>query len=131
MADALETGKLIAIVEDDPQLVSLFCDMLNCFGRWRVRIFADGQTAKDELPDMGVDLILLDVGLPNLDGVSLYKILRGHSNTKNTPIIIVTGSHEWELHRMGLQTGLLLRKPFNVQELIQMINALLPEEQEA
>lgn len=128
MADALEGRKLIAIVEDDPRLARLFCDMLECYGQWQVKIFADGQAAKDQLPELGAHLILLDVGLPNLDGVSLYKILRGHSKTKSTPVIVITGSHDWELHRMGLQASLLLRKPFNVHELISIIKALLPEE---
>jgi DNA-binding response OmpR family regulator len=128
VTEALEKRKLIAIVEDDPHLAEMFCDMLKFFGQWRLQIFSDGQTAKNQLPALGADLILLDVGLPNLDGGSLYKILRGHSNTRNTPIIVITGSHEWELHRMGLQSGILLRKPFNMQELISIIRALLPEE---
>ena len=133
MADASNVSdkrKLIAIVEDDPRLTDMFYDMLGHFGSWRLHIFSDGQTAKDQLPDMCAHLILLDVGLPNLDGVSLYKILRGHSNTKNTPIIVITGSHDWELHRMGLQAGFLLRKPFNMHELISIIQALLPEEKD-
>ena len=120
--------KLIAIVEDDSNVAGLFYDMLqqaNRDGRWRLHIFTDGQDAKNRLPELGAHLILLDIGLPNLDGASLYKILRGHSKTKNTPIIVITGSYDWELHRMGLQTGLLLRKPFNVQELLFMISALL------
>lgn len=120
--------KLIAIVEDDPRLLSMFHDMLNTAGSWRLHVFSDGQDAKDRLPELGAHLILLDVGLPNLDGASLYKILRGHSSTRNTPIIVITGSHDWELHRMGLQTGLLLRKPFKMEELLWMIQALLPEE---
>jgi DNA-binding response OmpR family regulator len=128
VTEALEKRKLIAIVEDDPHLAEMFCDMLKFFGQWRLQIFSDGQTAKDQLPNLGADLILLDVGLPNLDGGSLYKILRGHSNTRRTPIIVITGSHDWELHRMGLQSGILLRKPFNMQELIRIIRALLPEE---
>jgi len=130
VAEALDKRKLIAIVEDDPRLAEMFSDTLQFFGHWRLHLFSDGQAAKDQLPALGADLILLDVGLPNLDGVSLYKILRGHSLTKNTPIIVMTGSHDWELHRMGLQTGLLLRKPFNVQELVSIIKALLPEEKE-
>jgi DNA-binding response OmpR family regulator len=130
VVEVLEKRKLIAIVEDDPRLADMFYDMLERFGSWRLQIFADGQSAKDQLPDMGADLILLDVGLPNLDGVSLYKILRGHSSTKHTPIIVITGSHDWQLHRMGLQTGILLRKPFNMHELINIIKALLPEEKE-
>jgi DNA-binding response OmpR family regulator len=120
-----DSGRLIAIVEDDAQLINLFRDMLGCDGRWRLRFFNDGQDAKDHLPDLGAHLILLDVGLPNLDGVSLYKILRGHSKTRHTPIIVITGSYDWELQRMGLQTGLLLRKPFRIQELLFMIQAIL------
>ena len=121
-------GKLIAIVEDDANMAGLFYDMLERAGSWQLRVFTDGQEAKARLPELGAHLILLDVGLPNLDGASLYKILRGHSNTKNTPIIVITGSYDWELHRMGLQAGLLLRKPFHMEELVRMIQALLPEE---
>jgi DNA-binding response OmpR family regulator len=125
-APTSSSDMLIAIVEDDAALASMFCDMLGCAGNWRLHIFSDGQEARTSLPELRADLILLDVGLPNLDGASLYKILRGHSNTKNTPIIVITGSHDWELHRMGLQTGLLLRKPFEMEELLRMIRALLP-----
>jgi DNA-binding response OmpR family regulator len=131
MAEALEKTKLIAIVEDDVRLAQLFCDMLQFFGDWRFQMYQDGQAAKDELPLVGADLILLDIGLPNLDGVSLYKMLRGHSKTKNTPIVVITGSHDWELHRMGLRTGLLLRKPFTMEDLVSIIRALLPEEKES
>jgi DNA-binding response OmpR family regulator len=123
-----ENGRLIAIVEDDAQLVDLFRDMFERDGRWSPRFFSDGQDAMEQLPELGAHLILLDVGLPNLDGVSLYKLLRGHSNTKHTPIIVITGSYDWELQRMGLQTGLLLRKPFRIQELLFMIQAVLGDE---
>jgi DNA-binding response OmpR family regulator len=126
--DAAHDGKVIAIVEDDASMNDLLHDALERSGSWRLHIFSDGQDASTQLPDLGAHLILLDVGLPNLDGASLYKILRGHSSTKHTPIIVITGSHDWELHRMGLQTGLLLRKPFHIEELLRMIHALLPEE---
>lgn len=131
MAEALEKTKLIAIVEDDVKLAQMFCDSLRFFGPWRFQVFQDGKVAKDELPSLGADLILLDLGLPNLDGASLYKILRGHSDTKNTPIVMITGSHDWELHRMGLRTGILLRKPFAIEELLSIIRALLPSEKES
>lgn len=123
-----ESDRLIAVVEDDAQLINLFRDVLESDGRWRLHFFCDGQDAMDHLPELGAHLILLDVGLPNLDGVSLYKILRGHSRTRNTPIIVITGSYDWELQRMGLQTGLLLRKPFRIQELLFLIQAVLGDE---
>ncbi len=62
----------------------------------------------------------------NLDGVSLFKLLRGYSSTKNTPIIVITGSYDWELHRLGLQGGWLLHKPFEIKELLEIVHALLP-----
>jgi DNA-binding response OmpR family regulator len=127
VAESVDRRKLIAIVEDDPHLTAMFNEALPLFGQWRLHMTADGQTAKNELPSMGADLILLDVGLPGLDGVSLYKFLRGHSKTKHTPIVVITGSRDWELHRMGLQTGILLQKPFNIHELVSIIRALLSE----
>jgi len=123
----VENEKLIAIVEDDAHLATMFQDILEHAGSWRLHIFADGQSAKDQIPELAPHLILLDVGLPSLDGASLFKILRGHSNTKNTPIIVITASHDWELQRMGLQSGLLLRKPFQMQELLFLVRALLRE----
>jgi DNA-binding response OmpR family regulator len=130
VADALDARKIIAIVEDDAGLAEMFSDLLTYSGNWQLHFFSDGQTAKNQLPSIGADLILLDVGLPNLDGASLYKILRGHTSTRHIPIIVITGSYDWQLHRMGLQTGMLLRKPFKSQELLNMIRALLPEQHE-
>lgn len=125
-----ENGWTIAVVEDDTHLIDLFHDTFNLAGHYNLHIFCDGQEARDRLPRLGAHLILLDVGLPNLDGVSLYKMLRGQSNTRHTPIIVITGSYDWELQRMGLQTGLLLRKPFHIQELLFMIRAVLGGENE-
>jgi len=117
--------KLIAIVEDDARVASMFRDMLSLAGQWQLQFFTDGQDACARLPELGADLILLDMTLPGLDGVSLYKLLRGYHNTKETPIIVITASHDWELRRMGLPAGLLLRKPFEMHELLLMIQALL------
>lgn len=118
-------AKLIAIVEDDRSVADMFRDMLHLAGQWQLQFFTDGQDACDRLPDLGADLILLDMTLPGLDGVSLYKLLRGHHKTKETPIIVITASRDWELRRLGLPAGLLLHKPFEMNELLLMIQALL------
>ncbi len=125
-----EGRKLIAIVEDDARLIAMFSDILAFSRQWQLRTFSDGESARDEIPSLGAHLIILDVGLPNLDGASLYKILRGHSRTRATPIIVVTGSHDWELHRMGLRAGFLLQKPFSPTDLLGMIQALIPDDEQ-
>ncbi|HKV58521.1 MAG TPA: response regulator [Ktedonobacteraceae bacterium] len=119
--------KIIAIVEDDSDLVDLFRDTFAEYAHWQLTFFSDGELASHIIPDLQPHLILLDVGLPNLDGATLYKILRGHSNTRHTPIIVITGSHDWQLHRMGLQTGLFFRKPFKLYDLLFIMRAHLGE----
>ncbi len=117
----------IVIVEDDPELAELFRDAFKDFPHWQLVFFNDGQVASHAIPPLHPHLILLDIGLPNLDGAALYKILRGHNSTRHTPIIVITGSHDWQLHRMGLQTGLFLRKPFKLAELLIIMRAHLRE----
>ena len=117
----------IAIVEDDPEITELLRDTFKGYPHWQLTFFADGEQASYAIPGLRPHLILLDIGLPNLDGAALYKILRGHNSTRSTPIIVITGKHDWQLHRMGLQTGLFLRKPFKLQELLFMMRAHLGE----
>lgn len=117
----------IAIVEDDPDLTELFHDAFKEIAHWELTFFSDGHVASRNIPELQPHLILLDIGLPNLDGAALYKMLRGHNSTRHTPIIVITGSHDWELHRMGLQTGLFLRKPFKLRQLLFMMRAHLGE----
>ena len=123
-----EQRKNIVLVEDDAGLISLFSDTISFSKQWQLHIFSDGILAKENLVKMDahlIHLIILDIGLPSLDGASLYKMLRGHSGTKHIPILVITGCYEWELQRMGLQPGYLLRKPFSIHELLAMIQALL------
>ena len=117
----------IAIVEDDPDIAELLQNTFKEYRHWKLTFFADGEQASQVIPDLHPHLILLDIGLPNLDGAALYKILRGHNSTRQTPIIVITGKHDWQLHRMGLQTGLFLRKPFKIQDLLFMMRAHLGE----
>lgn len=123
-----EQRKTIVLVEDDAGLISLFSDTISFSKQWQLHIFSDGVLAKENLVKMDAHLIILDIGLPSLDGASLYKMLRGHSSTKHIPILVITGCYEWELQRMGLQPGYLLRKPFSIHELLAMIQALLSSE---
>jgi DNA-binding response OmpR family regulator len=115
----------IAVVEDDPSITELLQNTFKEYRHWQFTFFSDGEQASQAIPGLQPHLILLDIGLPNLDGATLYKILRGHNSTRHTPIIVITGKHDWQLHRMGLQTGLFLRKPFKLHELLLMMHAHL------
>jgi DNA-binding response OmpR family regulator len=119
------SGTLIAIVEDDATLASTFQQVLEEERGWDTLIFGDGEEALHTLPAAKPDMILLDVSLPGLDGVSLYRMLRARRETFATPILIVTASHDWELQRLGLEANALLRKPFDLDELLSAVENLL------
>lgn len=121
-----EQRKTIVLVEDDASIISLFSDTLSLSKQWQLHVFSDGILAKEHIVRIDAHLIILDIGLPSLDGASLYKMLRGHNVTKNIPILVITGCYEWELQRMGIQPGYLLRKPFSIHELLSMMQALVP-----
>jgi DNA-binding response OmpR family regulator len=125
-------SKLIAVVEDDRELATLFQAALEEFGLWRVVLLHDGAEAFQHLPTLRADLIVLDVGLPNLDGISLYRMLQGHRATSQTPILIVTASYEWQLRRQGLEpdTIAVLRKPFDMDNLLERVKRLLTSQGE-
>jgi DNA-binding response OmpR family regulator len=127
VAEAQDGRRMIAVIENDPLLSDQISNALQPYEHWQARFFAEGLVARDQVPAIGADVIVLDTNLPDLDGPSLYKILRGHSKTRSIPMIVITGSHDWELHRMGVREGLVLCKPFDMQELIDIIRALLPE----
>ena len=127
MGNITPPSKLIAVVEDDLELARLFQEALEEFGLWRVVLLHDGAEAFQHLPVLHPDLIVLDIGLPNLDGISLYRMLQGHRATRQTPVLFVTASYEWQLRRQGLEPGTtaLLRKPFNMNDLLERVERLL------
>jgi two-component system, chemotaxis family, chemotaxis protein CheY len=124
-------SRLIAIVEDDDTLATTFQQVLEDERGWETVVLGDGAEAMRVLPETRPDMILLDVTLPGLDGVSLYRMLRGRRETWSIPILIVTASHEWELQRLGLEPGQLLRKPFELDDLLAAIERLLPDASDA
>jgi DNA-binding response OmpR family regulator len=121
-----QSGTLIAIVEDDDALANIFKQALKQERGWDAIVLGDGQEALRRLPEVRPDMILLDVALPGLDGISLYRMLRGRPETQDTPILIVTGYPDWEVRRHGLEPRQFLRKPCEIDELLSAVEQLLP-----
>jgi DNA-binding response OmpR family regulator len=127
MGTITEAPKLIALIEDDVDLAKLVRSALEEAGSWRVVVIHDGAEAFKYLPTLQADLILLDVSLPGLDGISLYRILQGHRDTRQIPVLLVTASHEWQLSRQGIEprSTAILRKPFDLDDLLERVEGML------
>lgn len=113
----------ILIVDDDVELCDLLKEFLEAEGLG-VRIANDGRTGLDEARKPGLDLIVLDVMMPELNGMDVLKELRKESRI---PVIMLTARGE-DLDRiLGLELGAddYLPKPCNPRELLARIRAVL------
>ena len=111
------------VVEDEPKLASLLADYLRRAGHLP-QIFSAGDAALDALRAEAPDLVLLDVMLPGLDGLSVLRALREFSNV---PVIMITARVD-ELDRiLGLELGAddYVCKPFSPREVVARVNAHL------
>ena len=112
----------LAIIDDDQEILTLLDEYLAKNG-FEVEGFADGETflSRDETE---FSLLILDIGLPGIDGLEICRRLRQKSNI---PIIMLTAASD-DLDRiLGLELGAddYLGKPFNPRELLARIKALL------
>lgn len=117
---------LIYIVEDDKNIQEIEMFALKNAG-YMTKGFDNVKDFYDALADKRPDLILLDIMLPDEDGLSVVKKLRNRPDTARLPIILVTAKTT-ELDKVkGLDIGAddYLTKPFGVMELISRVKALL------
>lgn len=116
--------RVIAVVEDEETIREAVSVALRKEGH-RAETYGDGQDAWTAFASSLPDLVILDIGLPRLDGLELCRRLRGRSET--LPIIFVT-SREEEFDRvLGLEIGAddYLCKPFSMRELMARVKVLM------
>ena len=114
--------KQLAIIDDDPEILRLLDQYLTKNG-FEVDAFTDGESFLKE-GESKYSLIILDIGLPGIDGLEVCKKVRQNSNI---PIIMLTAASD-DLDRiLGLELGSddYMGKPFNPRELLARIKALL------
>ena len=117
---------MIFIVEDDENIRQLEEYAIRNSG-YEVKGMENGEELFAELKSVRPELILLDVMLPETDGISILKKLKGSGNTKDIPVIIVSAKSQELDAVIGLDSGAddYVAKPFGVVELISRIKAVL------
>ena len=121
-----QVGRSILLVDDDQEIRELLNAYLSRSG-FRVRTVADGAQFRDAMSSDTPDLVILDVMLPDEDGFSLCRWVRGHQRLAQMPIIMLTASSDETDRVIGLELGAddYLGKPFSPRELLARIKALL------
>jgi DNA-binding response OmpR family regulator len=113
----------VLVVEDDDEIAQVLQRSLRLEG-YEVRVAGDGVKALEDAHTFLPDLVILDLGLPKLDGIEVAKQLRQRDDT---PILMLTARDAVESRVEGLDTGAddYLVKPFERQELLARLRALL------
>jgi DNA-binding response OmpR family regulator len=116
----------IMVVEDDPQVRRLMAFLLDNEG-FKVTACADGREALDAIDHADPDLVLLDLMMPNIDGVQFAKTLRSRQRYQKLPILVVTARDQqidkYEAFKVGANA--FLTKPFDPVELMLNVRSLL------
>ncbi|GLS01332.1 DNA-binding response regulator [Brevundimonas denitrificans] len=116
----------VLVMEDEDALATLLSYNLEKEG-YRVVVASDGEEGMLQIEERLPDLVLLDWMLPKLSGIEVCRRIRGKSETRNMPIIMLTARGEESDRIRGLDTGAddYLTKPFSMSELIARIRAVL------
>jgi two-component system response regulator MprA len=123
LSEVDQIGGRVLIVEDDVDIADVLRRSLRNEG-YEVRTSADGVEALDVAAGFVPDLVVLDLGLPGMDGVEVCRRLRSDGDV---PILMLTARSETEDRVTGLDSGAddYLVKPFERNELLARIRALL------
>jgi DNA-binding response OmpR family regulator len=114
--------KHILVVDDEPRIAEIVKDYLERAG-YGVTLAANGADALTMARARRPDLIVLDLGLPRMDGLEVTRALRAHSNV---PIIMLTARVEESDKLIGLELGAddYVTKPFSPKELVARVRAV-------
>lgn len=119
-------GKWIYYVEDDTSIRELVLYALKT-AEFQVMGFENAASFYKSMKEQQPDLILLDIMLPDEDGVSILKKLKSRPDTENIPVIMMTAKSSEYDKVLGLDSGAddYITKPFGVMELISRVKAVI------
>jgi CheY-like chemotaxis protein len=116
--------RAILVVEDTAPIAEIIETVLNDVPSYRATAVTNGADALAFVAEVSVDLVLLDVNLPGLDGFAIHDLLRARPDTASVPILFMTaGRHDEEFARRGVRGH--IKKPFDLDDLLLRVAAAL------
>lgn len=126
LRDTTTMTKNVLIIEDENTLINNLADKLRAEG-YNVSTALDGENGWEKIRAEKPDLIVLDIMLPGLDGLSLCRMVRNEASTAQIPIIMITARGTEVDKIVGLESGAddYIVKPFGMGEFLARVRAVL------
>jgi CheY-like chemotaxis protein len=120
--------KKVLIVEDDPEVVEALSCLLRNAG-FQVAQASHALAAVCSLVRSQPDIILVDIRMPVMDGLSLVKEIKSHNDTKHIPIVVVSGLDSAENREAALKAGCVgfVAKPIDARRFPELVAAFINE----
>ncbi len=124
----MEKNKTVMVVDDNPDIVTIVKTILEGKG-YVVQSAYSGQEVFNLLKEQKPDLIVLDIMMPQMDGLEVLTRLKGEASTSTIPVILLTAKVQYEDVLGGYKMGAdyYITKPFTSTQLLNGINLLLGE----
>ena len=119
-------GKTILIVEDEPKNMKLLRDLLQRFG-YEILEASDGEEGVKSAGERILNLILMDIMMPKMDGLEATRIIKANTQTKQIPIIALTSYAMKGDRERTIEAGCdgYIAKPIDIQEVLKTIEHFL------
>jgi CheY-like chemotaxis protein len=123
-------AKRILVVEDNAWNARLIGDILESNSRFHILEASNGLEAMEVIRNNTPDLVLLDIMLPDKNGVEVLKEIKSDPAYQHIPVIALTASASAELERQSVEAGCdaFMTKPFTKRGLLAVVEKLLPGE---
>ncbi len=125
MKNKAEPATLL-VIEDDETMRAALKRIFESEG-YRVITAADGTQLSSVLEDQSLDMIILDIGLPWINGFELAELMKDHADLKRIPLIFISGLTSDADVKRGFEVGAddYIKKPFDVEKIKKTVNALM------
>ena len=116
----------ILCVDDEPSILKIFEGLL-APNDYEIIKAQDGQEALEKLNEERVDLVLMDIMMPKLDGLEACKRTKGDERTRDIPVVIITALSAKADWVKGIEAGAedFISKPFDAREILERVKILL------
>ena len=121
------TGKKILLIEDDDLIRELYADQLKMAGL-QVFGYASGKTGLEAFKEQKYDLVLLDIMLPDTNGLEILRQMKQNSDLKSIPVVLLTNLGQDSIIKEGFKLGAdgyLVKLAYNPDQIVKEVQSVL------